>query len=225
MKKKIPLSVLESIRTIVAENQKLIKIEDREDSILSIVENDKSSKFYFRIKASEIRQDGHIVYILDFSPRNPYITEAWNGTILANEFNATFTSWFKNIVDYNQPHILFNDPILESYYNELEADFVIVDEDANTSPFKFQQQEHIMNVYDIIIKQVLAQKEEDNEEEATEILKEIQVAKKQLPKSTKKEATNTLRKVIALCKKYSYAVAKAISAEVLVEIGKTLLIG
>jgi hypothetical protein len=219
IKKTIPLTILKFTNRLIEEyqNQSNILVEKPDDCILTLKVTD--ADFYFTIKSYQTQND-RLAYKICVKPYSEEHLMQQELLRWSSDIESELLSWWKLVNEYDKPYLLFDDNIVESYYNELEPYFDIVDSDANATCFNLKQQEYIINIYEDLIRQILNEKEEENKEEAEYVIKQINIAQNQLSKSTKKQAIDQLRKVAAFCKKYSYKVSISIAAEALVELGK-----
>ena len=135
------------------------------------------------------------------------------------------SKWLDLLKTYNEKSVLFDDPILQNYYDEISPKFIVTDENADSAPFDFERQGRLLEIYDRVRLLVEKEKTSENAEEAETIVKEIDAAKASTSKETKRQAMQRFQKIVAMCMKYSYAVGRAILAEVFVEAGKQLLLG
>lgn len=221
MKKTLPLTVLKSIKKVAERFKQFSNItivEQSSNGLFFIKAND--ADFYFVFNKFEQR-DEKVLYYVKYKPCSEDHLNAAEIGVWSDQLETHIDSWFKLVNQYDEIYPLFDDPIAEHYYHELNFD--IIDADAEVAPFDLQRQGYLMEIYDNLIQKVENEKTENNKDEAEALIKRIDAAQQQLPKTTKREAVNTFRKVIAFCRKYSYKVAISIIAETLVEIGKVAI--
>lgn len=225
-KKKIPLAVKKSIDAISIQKPELIKAVSENDSIVVLKEKgDIDSVFYFKLL--KVNLDGDKTnYNIDYKPSSEEHLRS-SGGLLCNitQFESHLNKWVSLLEQFNQESPIFDDTITNQYYEELEPKFQIIDDDAKTSPFNFEQQGLLLGLYEKTRELVKSHQNPENTDYANIILEEINKAEAYVNQETKQQGIDRLRKITAMCWKYSYQVVKAILAEVLVEVGKRLLTG
>lgn len=226
-KKAIPLHLLKIVQDTVdkANNNNLILSETSIDALITLRDNDIDSSFYFKINSSYQERNGKNLYSLEYLPSDGASLIVFKDSISLDNVKSHLENWLHLLSRYNLSYPLFDDPIIQSYLKDLEPDFEIIDEDASQVPYKFDEQLHIINIYNNLIELVLKEKTTENQEEAEFIVNMIEANKKQIPKQTKKQVVENLKRVVAYCFKYSIEVGKSIVADVIVEVGKRLLTG
>jgi len=226
LKKQIPLS----LRKIIEDNFKgkyhlfTITPSSSTNVLLSIKESDEASRFYFWINDIVVR-NSKTYYTISYMPTNSENMEAYSESVLLDSLERALSGWINRVEAYNEKSIIFDDPIIQKYYNDLEPDFQIVDEDAEYSPYSYEQQDKLLELYDKAKILIEENRNSDNSEYAQIILDEINKAETTIHIEPKKQVVNRVRTITAMCMKYGRNVAKAIIAEFLVEVGKRLFLG
>ncbi len=225
-KKTIPLHILKIIQDTVdkANKNDFILSEASIDALITLRDNDIDSHFYFKINSYQEAR-GKILYSIEYLPYDGDSLRVFKDSVTIDNVKSHLDNWLNLLSRYNLSYPLFDDTILYTYYNELAPSFEILEPDANTAPFNFKQQEYVINIYDRLIKMVLEEKSEENQDETELIIKQIESSKKRVSKISKKQAMRDLKKVLAYCQKYSYEIAKSIFTDLIVEIGKRLITG
>ena len=131
--------------------------------------------------------------------------------------------WINLLSEYNKESVLFDDPILYKYYEDLSINFKITDEDADYAPYSLEQQKALAEYYDKATIQVSAANIDNFE--ADELKKEIHEAKLSISRSTKSENVNRLRKIIAKARKFSGDLGKELLIDLFKEGLKWLATG
>ena len=108
---------------------------------------------------------------------------------------------------------MFDDPITQKYYDDLESNFKIIDEDADFAPHNFEQQKHLQEFLENAKRKIEAATTPENQHETEEIVKNINEAKDKVSKSTKAENVNRVRKIIAKAYKLRYDIGKELLLE------------
>lgn len=196
MKKNIPIAIRALIEEISDSGKNLCKAVFDENCVLLLKDSDKDSDYYFRIKTVIYDQSsGNTNYDIDYKPcseehLNPKVT-----TQKIDGVKALFKTWKKLLEESNKPFFLFEDEITQSYYDELEPNFEIVDEDAPFKPFKIDQQKAIVIFLDKVKSIISEEVEQDSD--LIETISLIEESKKSISKSTKKEVIQKIRRIIA----------------------------
>ncbi len=138
------------------------------------------------------------------------------------DMRQAIRDWIELIERYNADSPLFDfldeDPITQSYYNEIEPNFEIIDEDAAVKPFPIPVQLKLNTWLDKTIKVLEAQ--EGIEGEVVQDFKEV---KSNLSKSTKREVITKIRKAMAKALKMSLEVGQKLLVDYAAEVTKRAL--
>lgn len=107
--------------------------------LLFLQDSDESTGFYFGIvKEATDGSNGHNVHVVH-KPASATNTSANSSTNKIDGIVKILKYWFSYIAYYQEDSIL-NEPILSDYKKEFFDDFIIIDDDANYSPFGYTQQ-------------------------------------------------------------------------------------
>ncbi|MBP6237177.1 MAG: hypothetical protein KA270_05380 [Saprospiraceae bacterium] len=228
MKKQIPFAIREIVDKTLSDNPNLIKATFKENSVVVFKEKyDDDSNFFFTIESINSLKGGETTYTISFMPCNFNNFSSKRHTTILNAVEKDFQTWVKILNEYNKESIIFDDTITQKYFENLESDIKILDDDAETAPFKPEQQEHINVILNNSIKLIEANKDEENRNIADEIIKDIESTKKTLSKSTKNEVIVKIKKIIAKSYKFNLEVGKAIlvefTKESIIFIGKVII--
>jgi hypothetical protein len=123
----------------------------------------------------------------------------------------------------NKRSILFDDPIANSYYEEIEEFFKIIDDDAELKGYSIKQQLKINEYLDSI--NVIISNENQEDLDVIETLSLIEIAKKSLSKSTKSEVVKSIRKIISKAFKISLQIGEKLLISFTTELAKKLIEG
>lgn len=159
---------------------------------------------------------------------NPSSLESTHTTfILADldEIPDHLQYWVELVKEYNKESTLFDDPILQGYYDDLEITFTVTDEDADYRAYPHETQGKLNTLYDQIKQIVESEKNSDNNDEANQIIRQIEAAQNNISKQTKREASKNLQKILALIKKYSYKAGELIAEGLMVDFAIKLITG
>ncbi|MDX2071170.1 MAG: hypothetical protein SFV55_22260 [Haliscomenobacter sp.] len=220
------MDILKTIQDTVdkANKNEFICSEVSIDTLLTLRDNEIDSIFYFKVVSCR-EERGKTLYSLEYLPSNGASQGVFKDSVAIDGFKTHLDNWLNLLSEYNLSYPLFEDPILNTYYNELSPSFEILEPDADTAPYNFEKQAYITNIYNKLIELILKEKPNEDQEEAEHIISMIEVNKKQIPKQAKKKVIENLKRVVAHCFKYSFEVGKSIAADVIVEVGKRLLTG
>lgn len=207
MKKQIPLVILKKLDDLLKKNSNLIYSEKQTNGMIVFKDKDPFSDFYFMIEKINVAANDTASYTINFKPSTQNHLANKRTTASLQNTQAYLESWIKLLNQYNQESILFEgDPITKAYYDEIEPMFDIIDEDADVKPFKHSQQKQLIGIYDKIIQEVLDNTDDENKAESNALIKELEASRKIIPKSTKRQAINHLRRAYAAIKKFSFSV-------------------
>ncbi len=228
MKKQIPFAIREIVDKTLSDNPNLIKAIFKENSVVVFKEKyDEDSNFFFMIESINSQKGGETSYTISFMPCNFNNFSTQRHTALLSTIEKNFQTWINILNEYNKESIIFDDTITQKYFDDLETYIRIVDEDAETAPFKPEQQEHINAILNNSIKLIELNTDEENRNIAAEIINDIESAKKTLSKSTKNEVIVKIKKIIAKSNKFNLEVGKAIlvefTKESIIFIGKVII--
>jgi hypothetical protein len=137
MKKKLPLTVLESLEKFVQLNGEQFEIHAHEKFMLSLSDNDKNSDFFFNIE--ECKNENGLKLLIGWKPINKDNIISKRMWIDCKDLEIYFNNWIIVLKGYEKVNSFFDDPILNSYAEDYYSEFIIVDEDLETIPFKPQQ--------------------------------------------------------------------------------------
>jgi hypothetical protein len=211
MKKKIPLNVIHKIETALKDVSHLIGVCYEKDSMVVLKEKTyPQSDFFFRIENEGIGKDKKTIYSINYLPSNEDNLQPLKKEITADILLSHLQRWVSMVAEFNKKSNVFDDPILESYYNEFEVKFIVKDADADTAPYPHEAQKRLHALYEKIKSLVKEEKHIDDSEDAEIIIKQIEVAQRRIGKQTKREVSKNLQMILAMVKKYSFRIAEMI---------------
>jgi hypothetical protein len=227
MIRKIPLSILESIHNTVLKYSQSLRVEFEDNTIYVVREINKNSDFYFRIIKTENR-NGEQYYLIDLKPVSkdsvkPYLE--WHNI---ENSKSILMRWIEFIKEYEKYERQFIDPITESYYKDYENKYDILDEDADFSPFKLEQQQYLVEYLNLVEKKIITYAEGNNEIDTSEInnvIEEVKVLQSDITKLTKRQVVKRLSRIWAQTQKIGLEVLKEVFIDVIAEVSKKLLLG
>ena len=223
MKKVLPLKVRRIVESNLKGKEHLFKFRVDKESTLTIYDADTESEFYFTYVEAYQDNNSNPIHRVWVQPRNSEDIEETELEVDIKTLEVSFEQWCNLIVEYNQESSVFNDSISQSYYDELEPNFKIVDEDADVKPFSIEQQKVIVQFLNRSKKLIAAQKKDiDN---AKEVISLIEEAKRTITRCTKSEVVRKIRKIIAKGFKVGLQVGEKLLIDFSTELAKKLLTG
>lgn len=224
MKKKIPLALRNLLDKSLSESPSIIRAEIDSNAIVIFKEkNDTTSPFYFKVESVNTQNKAETTYIVEFLPSNPENFNSQRHAASLEIVARNIKNWLNLLREYNKESLIFEDIFTQKYYEELEPQFVLLDEDANLVPFNLKQQDYILSFLKSAKQLVEKQKNFDNDEETKEIVLEIEETEKLMSKSTKSENLNRIRKIIAKVYKFRYELGKELLIEFTADVLKAVL--
>ncbi len=214
MKKNFPIEFIRTLEDIKEQNRDIIEAQFQGKDTIILKDKDIASNFSFTIRLVDADGGDTSTYSLSAVPASrEHLTEEFTFKYSVIEIKKDIDFWIHLIKEYNKPSSLFDDPITQHYYEELNPYFEILDEDADQKPFPMLQQQLLTNYYELLIEEVIKNKDEENAAEADAVVIELKQAQKAVSKSTKKTVIRTLQRNIAKLWKFSAQVgAKAIAS-------------
>jgi hypothetical protein len=128
------------VRKVVAANTDLIKISSDEPFNLIIVKKNAITPVYFRILKANLLSDFKTNVAIEFSPKNRHSVEEQKTTSLHTHVIGVLQGWIGLLREYNKVRLTEEEAFIKHYEEEFFADFQIISEDADTSPFSIHQQ-------------------------------------------------------------------------------------
>lgn len=206
MKKQVPLQVLKELEPFVKGEYDFVRIRKKKDILLSLVDKDIQSDFFFEIIKYEV-QSSKLIVTISRKPKNELSNEEFTERLSIEHLKVRFEAWLKIIDSYEKVDNYFDDPILKAYQDEFFENFKMLDDDAEIKPFEIKQQfaieEHLNAIIDVISK-------ETESDETIEILDNSNDLKRDLGKLTKLETFTKMCQVWGQVRKYSLQTLKVI---------------
>jgi hypothetical protein len=226
LQKKFPIDFLKAVEDVVKKKYSLLIVTPSDSSpIMRFTErNDIESPFYFHINGIAKNNDS-VLYDISYTPSGRNHPSLVQFKSKLDALISHLNTWIELIEEYNQDNIIFDDPITQSYFNELGDTVKITDSDADYAPFDYPTQELFHGIYDRAKLLIEGQKTENNAEEADDLIKEIEEAKNNTQNQTKSQVIQKLKKIGAKFMKYGFEVGKEFAIQAAVEISKRYLMG
>jgi hypothetical protein len=170
--------------------------------VITYVPVNKKLPFYFEVRGVKDTGRGSVVYAVAWKP-------AAFATVNVQSVNGGLDSvltWFKQWTDlvkqYNTVRLSRRDRFTSESAEQFYADFELVDEDANTTPFDNDKQLVLYRLLDYI-KQKVEQEEGADKEQVSIIVNEIKMLQANIPSMTKATAVKGLSRIFAKTKAFS----------------------
>ncbi|MCB9333917.1 MAG: hypothetical protein H6574_22915 [Lewinellaceae bacterium] len=219
MKKRVPLNVISAIESALKDAQDLIGVYYEDGMIISLIEkNDPDSEFYFKIESIEVRDAKGTAYSISYLPAFGDNMQPYRGKVSASALSNHLNEWIAKVIQFNKDSPVFDDHILQTYYDDLGPKFIISDDDADIAPYPIQAQNQLYDLYEELKSLVEKEKHPDNSEEAEQVIKQIEVAQRSISKLPKRQAAKNLQKILARIIRYSYRIGKMIIEGTIVDL-------
>ncbi len=206
-KRDYPLSLAKDIQTLLKTYRKLeldnvSRFTRIENDYLIYFQDNEDPRFYFKIWAPNQSADLKSFFYVEFLPfdSRTFKKKTYNLELLGVQ--NCFTKWLGLINEYANLTFDEEEEFIKMSEAEFYADFEIIDEDAETTPFSNNQQILLYQYLEHICKELIS-KNIDSPELA-EIISDTENLKNQLPLLTKKAAVNKIANIYARLKKYSF---------------------
>lgn len=206
MKKNVPLKVLKELEPYVKSEYDFVKVHKKKNCLLSLVDMDIESDFFFDLTKYEI-QSSRLIVTIHRKPKNELSNEEFTERVGIDHLRSRFESWLKIIDSYEKVDNYFDDPILKAYQDEFFENFKILDPDADSTPFELKQQLAIEQHLDKIIEVI---EEEEESDDTNEIIEDSNDLKKDLGNLTKTETFSKVCRIWGKVRKHSLQSLKVI---------------
>lgn len=213
-KKDVPIGIIKQLDPYKKYLGNLIRRIDRDKHLVCFEDLDLDSGFYFYIQQLKAEK-GEIKVLVDFKPTSDHSNNNTRAFYPLSELNKLIDHWISILEKYNTEDTIFDDPILESYYNEFKNSFSLVDEDAETSPFDTNRILIIDNHLEKLSARLDEYKTENNKAEIVHIQEEISELRETLSSKVKNAVIRGMSKIYAGISKHS--------TPLLIEIKKALI--
>lgn len=224
MKKKIPIGLRKILDAESSGLNEIFITEFTNDCIIRFKDIDINSDYFFeisKINLSQVLNDTS--YTLKYKPTNELTTEPGGMNVKLSGFGEYFKRWKTLLIESNKESPLFDDYFTQTYFEELEPKFEILEEDSNFKPYSIEQQKRIIQFLENVEKILKEQKTEPKEiKETIELITET---KNNISKTTKKNVVKNIRKIIAKGFKIGLEVGQKLLIEFSTELAKKLLLG
>ncbi len=221
MKNKIPVGLRKIIEEVYKENQNLFILEFNENSIAKFRDSDLESDFFFEIKNINLENvHKNITYTIEYKPYNEETLAPRTVAVQLSNFKQFFSKWTSLLIESNEVSPLFNDNFTQTYFDEIEPQFDILEDDAEYKPFTIIQQKRIVEFLNKAEEVFNMQKDNIDAKRAIEL---IENTKSKTTILTKKEVVKNIRKIIARGFKVGLKIGEKLLIEFTHEVVKKLV--
>lgn len=224
MKKKLPLAIRNLLEQLMKEKGRIFTSKFDNDSLFDLIDLDLESDFIFSLEKELINNSSKsIAYVINYKPSSEEHLNSLRVSVNFENLKKHLYQWYDLMEKMNQNSPIFDDPIITSYYDEIEPQFQIIDEDAEYAPYNIPQQVIITRFLDRAL--VFIDATDLAEEEKVDIEQSLQELKSTVSKSSKKDVVKKIQKIIAKGFKLGLEVGQKLLVEYTTELTKKLLTG
>jgi hypothetical protein len=227
-KKKLPLIILKSLESFVNLTGEKFKIVDPQNDLLSVLDIDNESDFYFKIEQYQKTQSGAFQFLMDRKPKSENEPEKHRAWIDIKHLESQFKTWLNLLDQYETVESFFDDPIIKSNAEKFFQKFELIDENADIETFDLEQQLFLEEYLENSKVKLKKLKENQTDEKILEIEileKEADQIKSVLTSESKKKIMIRLSKFWGRAQKTGLQIIKEVFVSVTAEIAKRLMLG
>lgn len=169
-----------------------------EEYIFKFIPKDKSLNFYFIISEPTLDSENKAKFLFQYYPQNDTTLQERKINISLPNGKYWFESWLTMIKKYILVNLTQENIFIEKYTQEFYEEFEIIDKDAETNPFKHDQQIFIYKLLSYVETELKKSGEKD--QKVQEILADIHTLQSNIQSLTKKEVVKKLSKIFAKIK-------------------------
>lgn len=212
MKKNIPIRLLEILNKHfpLAESQ-MIEVGNEGDSFFILRDKDPSSDFFFSV--SPYKEYGK--FKVSMKPRNDMNNDVYIHYIDIKGLDNMLAGWKKRLEYYNSVNTIFDDPILQKYFDEFYLDFEEIEKPEYSEPFNLEKQFELELYLQEYYKYLEEHKTPENKDEVAEIQNDVHSLSSNIGRYSKRDIAFHLLKIYSKTRKLSiklirevYSVAK-----------------
>lgn len=197
-KKDLPLVILKALQPFVKLKGEKFNVVDPENYLLKVEDKEEDSSFHFIIERYQKSDNSStFLFLMSRSPKNENENKAYQTWVEIQNLTSQFDQWIKLLDEYESIDSFYDDPILNSYYEEFFNEFEIVDEDADVSPFNTKQILLIDEYLEKLENKLDEYKTQENQTKITEIQSDIVILRENLTTKSKKWIIDKVSKIWA----------------------------
>ena len=228
IKKDYPLSMLRDLQKLSKEFKKLafqnsdIIEEVKEVDYIIYLRDKEHPSFFFSVSNPNQTSDFRSYFNFTYLPQSDvtFTRASFNNDI--TQILDNFQRWVKFIREYNSITLNEKDFIINQYEKEIFDEFEIVDDNSYTHPFEHDRQIAIYNLLENIEFELRKQIKDEN---AQDVIADVQELKETLQKLTKQNVIKKLSKIFAQIKMNGLKLFKEVVTETRKEIIKRVVNG
>jgi len=129
-KENTPLVVLKSLEPYLSKQGEYFRTDNPEDDLIRFSGSSPDSEFFYHIKSTRLSNNQHQIEI-EYRPYSNVDVNPKKFWVKCDSIETSFEAWTSLLEQYAKTRTPFDDPIIESYYNEYFADFEIIDEEKD----------------------------------------------------------------------------------------------
>ncbi|WP_336069340.1 hypothetical protein [Mesoflavibacter sp. CH_XMU1404-2] len=227
-KKKLPITILKALESFVNLSGDKFIVTDPRDNLLSVVDVDEESDFYFKIVQYQKKQDGSFQFLMDRKPKNDDEPNQYKAWINIKHLDTQFKIWLDLLHSYESTNSFFDDPIVISNAEKFFQKFEILDDNADKETFNLEQQLFLEEYLESSKEKLKNLKENQTEEKIIEIEileKETDEIKNALTTESKRKIMMRLSKFWGRAQKTGLQIIKEVFVSVVAEITKKIMLG
>lgn len=227
-KKKLPITILKALESFVNLSGDKFIVTDPRDNLLSVVDVDEESDFYFKIVQYQKKQDGSFQFLMDRKPKNEDEPNQYKAWINIKNLDIQFKIWLDLLHSYESTNSFFDDPIVKSNAEKFFQKFEILDDNADKETFNLEQQLFLEEYLESSKEKLKSLKENQTEEKILEIEileKETDEIKNALTTESKRKIMMRLSKFWGRAQKTGLQIIKEVFVSVVAEITKKIMLG
>lgn len=197
-KRNIPIDLIKIIDEINSSYPGLIEKVFEPGYLITFKENGSPhSPFFFKIKGiNEMAPDGPKIHIL-MKPASSKVTSQYESHYTYDLVKLAFNAWIELLKTYNEKSPVFDDPIIQTYYERFSKQFTILDDDVDSVPFEFDKQEAIETHYKYILNILETNNNSTSDQIKCDLIDEVKSAIPEVRTKVKRKVTERLLQVYA----------------------------
>lgn len=137
MKKKLPLKVLKILEKFVTLQGNSFSIIEPDSFLLKVIDSDPNSDFYFNVE--KYKSEKGLKLLISRKPVNDSTTDGDQVWIGIENLGEVFDKWLALLNEYERVKSFFDDPILNSFFEDYYSEFELLEDDVEIKPFSPKQ--------------------------------------------------------------------------------------
>lgn len=225
MKNKIPIGLRKEINNAHKDSGGLFITEFQEDFLVRFKDSDINSDFFFLVSTTNTENvHREITYSIHYKPYSEETLEVRKTVTTLKDFSKHFNKWKSLLIEANKVNDLFNDPFVQSYYEDIEPHFEIIDQDAHIKPFSIDNQLRLIKFLDSAKTTIENNTKTKDDLDSRKTIQLIEETKSNLNKLTKAKVIKRIREIIARGFKLTIEVGQKLLVEFTAELAKKILL-